>query len=167
MNNNKRGISTKKLTRGAVIAALYTALTYLCTLFGLSSGVIQLRVSEALCILPAFMPEAIPGLFIGCIISNLISACAPWDVVFGSIATLIGAFGAYLLRKVPYKLGWMITLPNIISNTLIVPFILINVYGAEEGLFFLIGTVGAGEIISAGILGSVLYYTLRKSKIIK
>ena len=167
MNNNKRGISTKKLTRGAVIAALYTALTYLCTLFGLSSGVIQLRVSEALCILPAFMPEAIPGLFIGCIISNLISACAPWDVVFGSIATLIGAFGAYLLRKVPYKLGWMITLPNILSNTLIVPFILINVYGAEEGLFFLIGTVGAGEIISAGILGSVLYYTLRKSKIIR
>ena len=74
------------ITRGALVAAMYVALTYLTSLFGLDKGAIQFRLSEALCILPAFMPEAIPGLFIGCIISNLISACAPWDVVFGSIA---------------------------------------------------------------------------------
>lgn len=162
MNNQKRGMGTEKLTRGAVIAALYTALTYLATVFGLSSGAIQLRISEALCVLPVFMPEAIPGLFIGCLISNLISGCALWDIVFGSVATLLGAVGAYLLRKLPKSLGWLTTLPTIISNTLIVPFVLIYAYGLEDGLFFLMGTVGVGELLSAGVLGTVLYYALRK-----
>ena len=123
---------------------------------------IQLRISEALCVLPAFFPEAIPGLFVGCMISNLISLCAPWDVVFGSIATLIGAIGAYLLRKVPHKLGFLITLPNIVSNTVIIPLILTYVYAVEDGLPFLALTVGIGEIVSCGVLGTVLYYAVRK-----
>lgn len=162
MNRQKRSFGSQKITRGAAIAALYVILTYLCSLFGLSSGVIQLRISEALCVLPAFFPEAIPGLFVGCMISNLISLCAPWDVVFGSIATLIGAIGAYLLRKVPHKLGFLITLPNIVSNTVIIPLILTYVYAVEDGLPFLALTVGIGEIVSCGVLGTVLYYAVRK-----
>ena len=82
--NTKTARGIRALTRGALIASLYVALTYLASIFGLSSGVIQFRISEALTILPVFMPEAIPGLFIGCILSNLITpAVHPLDIVFG------------------------------------------------------------------------------------
>ena len=117
--------STRYLTRGALIAALYVGLSYVSTIFGLSSGAIQFRISEALCILPIFMPEAIPGLFIGCILSNIIAGCVLWDIVFGSIATLIGAVGAYALRNLPRKFKWAATLPNLISNIVI-----------QSGLFY-------------------------------
>ena len=150
------------MTRAALIGAMYVALTYLSSLFGLSSGVIQVRISEALLVLPAFLPEAVPGLFIGCLISNILTGCMPWDIVFGSLATLIGAYGAYLMRKLPYKLGWLTTLPNIISNALIVPFVLISVYGAEDGYWFILATVTLGEVIAGGIFGTVLYYGLYK-----
>ena len=83
--------STLYLTRGALVTALYVALTYLATLFGLSSGVIQFRFSEALCVLPIFMPEAVLGLTVGCLLSNIISGCVIWDIIFGTLATLIGA----------------------------------------------------------------------------
>ena len=100
MKNKKIALYT---ARGALIGALYVVLTLVSALFGLSSGVIQFRISEALCVLPIFMPEAIPGLFIGCIVSNLIAGGVFWDIVFGSIATLIGAILARLLRKLPEK----------------------------------------------------------------
>ena len=74
------------LTQGALIAALYTALTYLINYFGLANGAIQVRISEALTILPVFTPAAIPGLFIGCLLSNLLTGAAIWDIVFGSLA---------------------------------------------------------------------------------
>ena len=131
----------------ASVAALYVVLTFISSLFGLSSGVIQIRISEALTILPAFTPAAIPGLFIGCILSNLLTGGLILDVVFGSIATLIGAVGTYLLRKKK----WLVSLPPIISNILIVPLILRYVYGAPDAYLFMVGTVGAGEIISSGI----------------
>ena len=79
------------LTQGALIAALYTALTYLINYFGLANGAIQVRISEALTILPVFTPAAIPGLFIGCLLSNLLTGAAIWDIVFGSLASLLGA----------------------------------------------------------------------------
>ena len=88
------------LTRGALVAALYVALTYFATLLGLSSGVIQFRFSEALCILPIFIPEAVLGLTVGCLISNIIAGAVLWDVVFGTLATFIGALFARLLREV-------------------------------------------------------------------
>lgn len=158
--------NTKKITlyttRGALIAALYVVLTLVSSLVGLSSGVIQFRISEALCILPIFLPEAIPGLFIGCMISNLIAGGVVWDVVFGSIATLIGAIGARLLRNLPKKLLWVATLPTILANMLIVPFVLIYAYGAAEAFPFLCLTVGIGEVACAGVLGYLLCLTIKK-----
>ena len=162
--NRKTKRATLYLTRGALIGAAYFALTYVAFIFGLSSGVIQFRISEALCILPIFMPEAIPGLFIGCFLSNLATGCAIWDIIFGSIATLIGAIGARLLMKIPKKIKWISTLPTIFSNAIIVPFVLMYAYGVEDGYFFLAFTVFVGEAICAGIGGSILYYAMDKSR---
>ncbi|MBQ7362891.1 MAG: QueT transporter family protein [Clostridia bacterium] len=150
------------LTRGALTGALYVLLTYLSSLLGLSSGVVQLRISEMLCILPIFFPEAIPGLFIGCFISNIIAGGVIWDVIFGSIATLIGAFGAYFMRKLPRKLLPLATIPTIISNSAIIPLVLIYAYGAEGGFFPIMITVALGEMLSAGVLGAVFYYSIRR-----
>lgn len=150
-------------TRGAIIAALYVLLTELCTLVGLSSGVIQFRISEALCILPIFFPEAIPGLFIGCLISNLmVPGVVIWDIIFGSLATLIGAVGARLLRFLPEKFKWVTTLPTIIANMIIVPLVLIYAYGTPDSYPFLLLTVGIGEVVCGGIGGSGLYYVMKK-----
>ena len=95
--------TTLYLTRGALIAALYVSLTYASSLFGLSSGAIQFRLSEMLCILPVFMPEAVVGLTLGCLIANLLTGAVVWDIIFGSLATLMGAVGARLLSKLPDK----------------------------------------------------------------
>ena len=153
--------STRAMTRGALIAALYVGLCYLSTVFGLSSGAIQFRIAEVLCVLPIFMPEAIPGLFIGCILSNIIAGCVLWDIIFGSIATLIGALGAYMLRRVPEKIKWVTTLPTLIANMVIVPFVLMYAYGIEAGFFALALSVGLGELVCAGVGGYFLYRMLK------
>ena len=146
------------LCYAAMIAAVYTVLTYVIGSFGLANGVIQLRLSEALCILPVFLPAAVPGLTVGCFLSNLLLAC-PWqDVVFGTLATLLGAVGARLLRRCPL----LAPLPTVLSNTLIVPFILAFVYRAEEGLPFLFLSVGLGELLSAYVCGILLWSVLKK-----
>ena len=87
------------IVQAALIAAIYVALTYLSSIAGLASGTIQVRISEALCILPVFTTAAIPGLWLGCFLANMLTGGIPVDVVCGSIATLIGAFGTYALRK--------------------------------------------------------------------
>ena len=166
-NVRRVGTSTRTLTRGALIASLYVGLTYISTVFGLSSGAIQFRISEALCILPIFMPEAIPGLFIGCILSNIVSGCVIWDILFGSLATLIGAVGAYLLRGVPHKFKWVVTLPNLLSNMIIVPFVLMYAYGVEGGFFALSLSVGIGEAVCGVLGGTMLYYSTKDTKIFK
>ena len=163
----KRNTKTLALCRGAIVASLYVALTYVSFAFGLASGVVQLRLSEALCILPIFMPEAVVGLWLGCLISNLLMGSAVWDIIFGSLATLIGAYGAYLLRKCPEKLKLLTTLPTVVANALIVPLVLIFAYGAEEGYFFILGTVTLGEVLSATVLGTLLYYGMKKSRVEK
>ena len=150
-------------SRGALIAAMYVVLTLLSAVFGLSSGVIQFRISEALCILPLFFPEAVPALFIGCIISNLRANGVIWDVIFGSLATLIGAIGTRLLVSLPEKLKWAATIPPIVSNMIIVPLILIFAYGASDSFAFLFMTVGIGEIVCSGFGGAGLYYLLKKT----
>ncbi|MBQ3891468.1 MAG: QueT transporter family protein [Lachnospiraceae bacterium] len=146
------------ITQAAMIAALYVVLTVFINAFNLASGAIQVRISEALTVLPFFTPAAIPGLFIGCLISNIVTGCLPWDVVFGSMATLIGALGTYALRK--YKL--LAPIPPILANALIVPIILIKVYAIPDAYWFLLLTVGAGEVISCGILGMILLFALNK-----
>ena len=149
------------ITQAAVIAAIYVVLTYLAQLFGLASGAIQLRLSEMLTVLPFFTPAAIPGLFIGCVLSNILTGCVIWDVIFGSLATLIGAVGTYLLRK---KSPYLAPVPPIVANTLIVPFVLTYAYGAEDGILFLMLTVGVGEILSCGVLGIVFMKALTPVK---
>lgn len=151
MKNN-----TSNLVQGALIAALYTILTVISNMFGLASGIIQIRLSEALTILPIFTPAAIPGLFVGCIISNIITGCMPLDVVFGAIATLLGAYGTYLLRSRPV----LSLAPPIVANTLIVPWILSIVYAFEGSVVYFTATVFVGELISAGVLGYIVRRTI-------
>ena len=140
------------ITQSAMIAAVYIVLTYFISAFGLASGSIQIRVSEALTVLPYFTPAAIPGLFIGCFLSNILVGSLIPDIIFGSLATLIGAVGTYLLRNHKFVL----TLPPVIANMLIVPLILKYAYGVPPVFFkgmdltipFLMATVGIGEVIS-------------------
>ncbi len=164
-------MKNKKITlytaRGALVGALYVVLTLVSSMFGLSSGVIQFRISEALCILPIFMPEAIPGLFIGCALSNLIAGGVFWDILFGSIATLIGAILARVLRKLPDKYIWLATLPTVFANAFIVPFVLIYAYGAPDSYLFIAFTVFIGEAVCATGLGTALYFALKNTKALK
>ena len=153
------------IARAALVAALYVVLTHLSNILGLASGAIQIRFSEALCVLPFFMPSAIPGLFIGCIISNLtVSSVAVWDVIFGSLATLIGAFFASRLKN-----KWLIPIPTVLANTAIVPFVILFCY-TDKSLWtiptYLFGVVGvfAGEMISAYALGIILFSALKKHR---
>ncbi len=157
MKNN-----TLYLTQASLIAALYVMLTIISNFAGLASGVIQLRLSEMLTIIPVFTPAAIPGLAVGCAVANLATGCALWDVVFGTLATTLGALGTYYIgRKYPYAGPAF----PIAANALIVPKVLQVVYGAEGTYWYFMLTVGIGEILSCGVLGIILYRVLRKTKI--
>ena len=145
------------ITQAAVIAALYVVLVVIFNY--ISFGPIQFRVAEALTILPYFTPAAIPGLFIGCILANVIGGAVIWDIVFGSIATLIGAVFTYLLRK---KSKFLAPLPPVLANTIIVPWVLKYAYGAEEMVWFMAVTVGIGEILACYVLGMILLFALNK-----
>jgi len=155
------------LTQGALIAALYVVLTVFIAAFNLASGNIQVRISEALCVLPMFTPAAIPGLFIGCLIANLVTGATIFDIVFGSLATLLGAIGTYLLRKN----NFLATLPPVIANMVVIPFVLKYAYGLsfvwhghDMAIPFFALTVGIGEIISVMILGRILIEVVEKYK---
>ena len=153
-------LTVRDLTLAAMIAGLYVVLTMVSAAMGLASGAIQVRISEALCILPVFTPAAVPGLWIGCLLANLVTGCAPWDIVFGSLATLLGAVGTRLLRQKPF-LAWI---PPVLSNMLIVPVVLMKVYGVPDAWWYLVLTVGAGEVIACGILGLLLWKALLPAK---
>ena len=144
--------------QGAMIGAIYVVLTML--LLPISFGPVQFRVSEALCVLPYFTPAAVPGVFVGCLISNILGGCVPMDVVFGSLATLIGAVGSWYLRR--HK--WCVCLPPILANTIIIPWVLRFAYGAEEMIPFMMVTVGIGEVLAIGVLGNALLVTLERYK---
>lgn len=153
------------ITQAAVIAAIYVVLTIFIAAFNLASGNIQVRISEALCILPFFTPAAIPGLWIGCLLANLITGASVFDIIFGSLATLIGAVGTYLLRKHKF----LCTLPPVISNAVIIPILLRYAYGftfiyqgMDLSISFFALTVGLGEVISICVLGQILLQVLNK-----
>ena len=150
---------TRNLTQAAMIAAMYVVLTYLANAMGLANGAIQVRFSEALCVLPYFTASAVPGLFIGCVISNFLTGCALPDVIFGGVATLIGAVVTWKFRNNK----WMAPVGPIISNAVIVPFVLLYAYGVKP-LCFSFVTVTIGEIISCGVLGMILLFALEKYK---
>lgn len=157
-----RKFDLKDLTFAGLIAALYVLLTFFANMIGMASGMIQLRLSEALTILPIFTAAAIPGLTIGCLLANFLTGCAVWDVVFGTLATFLGALGThYIGRKIP-ALGPVFP---VLANCLIVPPVLIKVYGVSEAWGFLVFTVGLGEVLSCGILGWMLYKAVKKTKL--
>lgn len=147
-----------KLAFTAIVGALYVVLT-MCVI-PLASGFLQFRISEALCVLPAFVPISSVGLFIGCLLSNLITGALWQDVLFGSLATLIGAIGSILLRKHPF----LIPLPTILANSLIVPFILCYAYRMEMALPLCMLTVFCGEAVCAYGLGLPFYLILKKKE---
>ncbi|MCQ2477649.1 MAG: QueT transporter family protein [Clostridia bacterium] len=162
--------STKNLVIGAVIAALYASLTLVGNIAGLSYGQIQFRISEALTVLPVFTPAAIPGLAVGCFISN-IASFNPIDMIFGTIATLCAAFLSYYARNLCIKKIPVISLLSpVFFNALVV--------GAEISLFLSEGTVtaigfltcaalvGLGELAVCLVLGLPLIFTVRHNKIL-
>ena len=172
MNNKK----TLFITQAAVIAALYVVLTHFANMLGLANYAIQVRFSEALTILPFFTPAAIPGLFIGCIIANITTGCMLLDIIFGSVATLLGALGTYLiahglkntsaqdLHRTSKLRTWLCPIPPIVANTIIVPLVLIHVYKLEGTLPYFMLTVFIGEVISCFALGMILLFALDKRK---
>lgn len=147
------------LVQGAMVAALYVVLTYVFSAF--SFGEIQVRVSEALTILPVFTPAAVPGLFVGCFLGNMLGGAVPMDIVVGSLATLIGAF---FTRRLRHAHPLLAPVPPILANALAVPFVLRYAYGIPTSIPLMMLTVGAGEILSCGVLGMVLYYALKQRK---
>ena len=153
-------VKTNFLTQSALIAGIYVVLTYVSAMMGMSSGAIQVRLSEALTILPCFTTEAIPGLFVGCILANLLTGSVFWDIVFGSIATLIGAIFTRLLKNKKF----LAPIPPILSNTVIIPFVLAYAYNAAGGIPYFMLTIFIGEFISCGILGIILYSILDKHR---
>jgi uncharacterized membrane protein len=155
------------LTQGAVIAALYVVL---CQLFApISFRDVQVRIAEGLTILPYFTPAAVPGLFIGCIICNILGGAIVLDVVFGSMATLLGALGTWAIGKAIRKRNlsgrWKYTLPipPIVLNMIIVPLVLYYGYGINVPIPIQMLTVGLGEVISCGVIGMILLFALEKA----
>ena len=150
--------SASFLAQGAAIAALYVVLTLIFA--PISFGEMQVRISEALTILPMFTPAAIPGLFIGCVLANLLGGAVVWDVIFGSLATLIGAVGGYLLRKN----RWLVPLPTVLANGIIVPFVLRYGYGVALPIPLMMVYVAIGEIVSCYGLGELLCTVLLRHR---
>lgn len=155
MNTKSR---TSNLTRAAAVAAIYVILTYVSYMFGASS---VLRLGEILTALPVVMAEAVPGLFIGCFLANMLTGEAVWTAAAGAAATLLGAIGTRKLRK---KSPFVAMLPPVIANTVIIPFVLMYAYGAEEGYPLLALSVGAGEFLNCEILGGLFAKAIGKRK---
>ena len=156
MKNNR--FTSRYIAQGAIIAALYIAITV--AFAPISFGYLQVRISEALTILPMFTEAAVPGLFIGCILANLLGSGAPLDIVFGSLATLIGAVGARALRSN----RWLVPVPSIISNTLIIPLVLRYAYGVDLPYLLSATYIAFGEFIGCFLLGELIASALMKHK---
>jgi len=151
-------MNIKAITKISLIAAIYAALTI--GLAPLSYNFVQLRVSEALTILPFIMPQSILGLFIGCAIANIYSGLGIYDIVFGSLATLVAA---YLTRKMPSK--WLAPLPPVIVNALVIGYMWS--YFADMPFYLTAGYVALGQIGACYLLGLPLLNLLEKSQLFK
>ena len=156
--------STRYLTQAAIIAALYAVLTHLQNLLlpGSATWAIQMRLSEALCVLALFTPAAVPGLTLGCLIFNITYAAAlPLDFVLGSAATLLAAEGMWLTRKVTvHGYPLLAMLMPAIANAILVGWELTVYIGGGFGLNALY--VALGEIAVLLVPGTILYYALKK-----
>lgn len=144
------------VTQAAMIAAVYVVLNVAFAPFGTQA--IQMRIAEALTILPVFSAAAIPGLFAGCFVGNILAGCILPDVIFGSLATLVGAIGSYKLRKVN---PFLAPIAPILANSIVVPLVLRYGYGDPLPIPYMMMTVGIGEIVSCGVFGIILYLALK------
>ena len=161
--NTKARKKTRYLTEAGLIATLYVTLTLISSAIGLSSGAVQCRLGEALCLLPVLTPAAIPGVTLGCLISNLITTASIFDITIGSAATLIGAAEAYLLRR--GRLRYIASAPTVIANAVSVPLIL-KLMGTPDIVWYSTAlAVAAGELISCTVLGGLLLTVCDKSGI--
>lgn len=159
------------ITQAAVIAALYVVLTVLFA--PISFKEVQVRISEMLTVLPFFTPAAVPGLFVGCIIANMLGGAIPLDIVCGSLATLAGACGTWMIGKAARKRNvdgsrvsaltrTVSTLPPVIANIIVVPLVLYYGYGVNLPIPLQMVTVGIGEVVSCTLLGGILMTVLEK-----
>ncbi|MDD5017006.1 MAG: QueT transporter family protein [Eubacteriales bacterium] len=151
----KKVFTVRFMAEAGIIAAVYFALTM--AVAPISYGQLQMRVSEALCILPFFTPAAIPGLFIGCLLANIFSFLGIFDVVFGSLATLVAALITHYIRK-----KWLLPLPSVVVNAFAVGALLY--YLAELPFWLSVLYVGAGQAIACYALGMPLFFLLNKHK---
>ena len=143
------------LAQAAMIAAIYVVLTVVGA--SLAFGEVQIRFAEALTILPVFTPAAIPGLFVGCLIGNTLGGAILPDIIFGSLATLIGAIFTWSLRN---KSKFLAPVPPVVANIIVVPFVLKYAYGSEGIFAMFFVTIGASEFIVCGIIGMLLLFAL-------
>lgn len=159
------------ITQSAVIAALYVVLTVLFA--PISFKEVQVRISEMLTVLPFFTPAAVPGLFVGCIIANMLGGAIPLDIVCGSLATLAGACGTWMIGKAARNrkadgsrvlalTRTVSTLPPVIANIIVVPLVLYYGYGVNLPIPLQMVTVGIGEVVSCTLLGGILMTVLEK-----
>ena len=160
MSNSR--FTTHQLATAGVIAALYAVLAYVASIFGIAYGPIQCRFSEALCVLPFLFPAATPGLFVGCLVANLLSPYGALDIIFGSLATLLAAVWT---QHTHHK--WLAPLPPVLCNAVIVGAVIsfqqTGFTGAFAGAFvYNAVTVGVGEAIACYVLGGVLLTVLPK-----
>ena len=146
------------MVQAAMIAAVYVALTL--PIQPIAYGPIQFRISEALTILPYFTSAAIPGVTIGCFLSNILMGAPLPDIIFGTLATLIGTIFSRMLRRQKF----LVCIPPILSNALIIPWVLKFAYEFEDAVPFMMLTVGAGEVLAAGVLGTMLLLALERCK---
>ena len=149
-------MTTKKMVKAAILAAIYAALTLI--LAPISYGPVQMRISEALTVLPMISSVSIWGLSIGCLVSNLLGGFGVLDVVLGTIATLLGALGTRYLKNKPY----LAVLCPVISNALIIGPMLYFVVPDSPALLINVATVGLGELISCVVLGLPFYFLMKK-----
>ena len=159
----KSRFTPRQIALSGIIAAIYTVMSLLSSVFGIAYGPIQCRFSEALTVLPFLFPEAIPGLFIGCVVTNLMSTVGPLDLIFGSLATLLAALWT---RRMPNK--WLAPLPPVICNAVIVGAMIawyeVGFTGAFWGMFALNAvTVGLGEAIACYVLGLLLLQVVSRT----
>ncbi len=157
--NWKSFFTTRQLTRGALIAALYTAISLLLAPISMGYGGLELRVAEAMTLLPILLPEAVPALTIGCLLTNLLASGTPWDIVFGTLATLLAALCTRALRDKPL---WVAALPPVLINAVIVGTVLRYTLGLDLSLWAWMLVIGGGQAIACFVIGIPLTLLLRR-----
>ena len=158
-------MKTRFITKSAIIAALYVALTLMFS--ELSFGNIQVRLGEILTILPYFSASTIPGLTVGCLIANIIGASASLtpalDIIIGTLATLVSAILSYALRKNKF----LVPLPPVLINAIVVGLQLKYIVGIELPVYILMLQVLVGQVIACYIVGVPLIFITEKNKQLK